>query len=110
MEKTIVDIENSNDFTCRVDIVTSDEIGNTIQAFNSLIGQVQASFKEALQGTIRVTESVQSLSGIAFQVANGSALQNYEASKMASAMQEMELRIEHVSSNARDALDVSPVR
>ena len=107
MRQAIVAIQDSNDFTRRVDVTSRDEIGQTVEAFNQLVGKVQGSLKDILHGVNEVSGSAHTLSSAAQQVAAGSAQQSEAASSMAAAVEEVTVSITHVSDNARDAFTLS---
>lgn len=107
MQQTIFAIESSNDFTSRVEVTGRDEISHTAEAFNRLVGKVQGSLQEILNGVNDVSGSAQSLSFAAQQVAAGSARQSEAASSMAAEVEEVTVSIGHVSDNAREALGLS---
>lgn len=107
MRQTILSIESNNDFTRRVETRGRDEIGQTVEAFNRLVGRVQGSLQQILHSVNDVSGSAHTLSSSSRQVATGSAHQSEAASSMAAAVEEMTVSIGHVSDNAREALSLS---
>jgi len=107
MQKEIVEISNTCDFTRRVAVNGNDEIGQTVRAFNDLMGSLQTAFRQFHDGIDKVAESSHSLSAASQQVASGSITQSDAASAMAATVQQVTVSIAHVSEGAQEALRLS---
>ena len=107
MRVTITEVEKSGDFTRRVPVSAQDEVGQTAQAFNNLMAELQQALGQVLGSVGQVSDSAQSLSGSSQQVATSSTHQSEATSSMAAAVEEMTVSINHVSDSAREALEIS---
>lgn len=107
MQKAIVEISNSGDFTRRVAVHGEDEIGQTARSFNELMGSLQTAFRQLHDGIENVAESSHSLSASSQKVANGSTSQSEAASAMAATVEQITVSIAHVSEGAFEALRIS---
>ncbi len=107
LRTAIVEISSTGDFTRRVKVSSSDEIGQTANSFNELMGSLQAAFRQVHSDIEKVAASSHSLSESSQQVANGSTSQSEAASAMASTVEQVTVSISHVSEGAREALKIS---
>ncbi len=107
MRATITEVEKSGDFTRRVPVSAQDEVGQTAQAFNNLMAELQQALGKVLVSVGQVSGSAQTLSGSSQQVASSSTHQSEATSSMAAAVEEMTVSINHVSDSARQALEIS---
>ena len=107
MRATIAEVEKSGDFTRRVPVSAQDEVGQTAQAFNNLMAELQQALGKVLVSVGQVSGSAQTLSGSSQQVASSSTHQSEATSSMAAAVEEMTVSINHVSDSARQALEIS---
>lgn len=107
MQKEIVEISNTRDFTRRVAVDSNDEIGQTVRSFNDLMGNLQTAFRQVKDGIDKVAESSQSLSTSSQQVANGSTTQSDASSAMAATVEQVTVSISHVAEGAQEALRLS---
>ena len=100
MRSTMVDIGKSGDFTRRIPIESNDEVGQTVRAFNELIGNLQTTLHE-------LHDSSNGLSSASHQVASSSAQQSEASSSMAATVEQITVSINHVSESSREALAFS---
>lgn len=107
MRTAIVDISSTGDFTRRVSVNSSDEIGQTARLLNDLIGNLQTAFRKVHDDIERVAESSQSLSTASKQVARGSVNQSSATTAMAESIEKVTVSIASVSAGAREALRIS---
>ncbi|MBT1072652.1 methyl-accepting chemotaxis protein [Pelotalea chapellei] len=107
MRTTITDVEQTGDFTSRVTVTSTDEVGVTAQAFDDLMIALQQTFKEVLESVAKVLESSQSIWSTSSQVSVSVSNQSISTSAMAAAVEEMTVSISHVSDRAREALEIS---
>jgi methyl-accepting chemotaxis protein len=107
MQRAIVEISDSGDFTRRVAVDSDDEIGKTARSFNELMGTLQKAFRDMHDGIGKVAESTHALSRSSRQVASGSTSQSEAATAMASAVEEVTVSINMVSGSANEALQTS---
>lgn len=107
MRTTMIDIGKSGDFTQRIAIESKDEIGQTVLAFNQLIGNLQTTLHELHDGIDKLLDSSNGLSSASHQVASSSAHQSEASSSMAATIEQITVSINHVSESAREALEFS---
>lgn len=104
MRRAIVAVAANNDFTLRVPVTSRDEAGQTAQAFNQLIEQMQSSLREVLDNAARISSAAHSAAEVARQVSDASDNQSESASAMAAAIEEMTVSITHINELTQDAL------
>ena len=107
MQSMIVEVGKSGDFTRRIAVDSRDEVGQTVRAFNDLMGSLQTTFREVHDSIDKVLDASRSLSSSSQQVATSSAHQSESASAMAAAVEQVTVSINHVSEGAREALVIS---
>jgi methyl-accepting chemotaxis protein len=107
LRDAMVSIETDKDFTQRVPSSGSDEISQTAQSFNRMIGEVQRAIKD-------IHSSVASLRSVSASVANaskvvvaGSAEQSNSSTSIAATIEEMTISIRAVANSADDVLNVT---
>ena len=105
MRKAIVKVVGENDFTIRADVKTHDEAGQTAQAFNQLLEQMQSSLREVLDSAAKISDAAHQAADVSRQVSDASSNQSESASAMAAAIEEMTVSITHINDSTRDALD-----
>lgn len=102
---TIVSVANSSDFTQRAEVTGKDEMGQTAQAFNSLLSHVQGSLREVLENAENISAAAQRTADASQQVADSSGNQSEAAATMAAAIEEMTVSISHINESMHDALN-----
>ena len=107
MQSTMVEVGSSGDFTRRIAVDSSDEVGQTARSFNNLMGSLQTTLREMHDNIDKVLDASRSLSASSQQVATSSAHQSESASAMAAAVEQVTVSINHVSDGAREALEIS---
>src|SRR3989338_3982588 len=107
MQSTMVEVGSSGDFTRRIAVDSSDEVGKTARSFNNLMGSLQTTLHEMHDNIDKVLDASRSLSASSQQVATSSAHQSESASAMAAAVEQVTVSINHVSDGAREALEIS---
>ncbi|WP_341674758.1 methyl-accepting chemotaxis protein [Niveibacterium sp. SC-1] len=104
LRSSIVSVAVSSDFTVRADESARDELGQTAQAFNRLLGSVQQSLQDVLSHAQRIADSAAEASTASEKMALSSNSQSDAASTMAAAIEEMTVSISHISDSMNDAL------
>ncbi|MDR1351123.1 MAG: methyl-accepting chemotaxis protein [Zoogloeaceae bacterium] len=107
VRNTTVRIARDNDLQARVDYRASDEVGEMVEAFNGMLGKLQASFQDITGRVKEVNEAVNNFSTAAQQVAASSASQSSSTSAMAASVEEMTVSINTVASSAGDAQSIA---
>jgi methyl-accepting chemotaxis protein len=100
-------IEHDNNLKLRVDYKSTDEVGEMVVAFNSMMDKLQASFQDIQQRMGEVNGAVANFSTAAQQVAASSASQSSSTSAMAASVEQMTVSINTVSSSAGEAQDLA---
>ena len=107
MRATMITVEKNGDFTQRIPVSSTDEVGQTAKSFNELMATLQQAFSQVLDNVDQVSGSAQTLSGSSSQVATSSGYQSEATASMAAAVEQMTVSINHVSDSAREALEIS---
>ncbi|BCB26431.1 methyl-accepting chemotaxis protein [Sulfurimicrobium lacus] len=107
MQTTIGEVEQSSDFSKRVPIDSSDEVGQTAKSFNELMGVLQHSFGVIQDNVTQVSGAAHRLSAVADQVASSSEQGSDDSAEMAATVEEVTVSINHISESAREALSIS---
>jgi methyl-accepting chemotaxis protein len=102
LQKAMHEIEDSGDFTRRVNVSGSDEIGQTAATFNHLIGALQETLCEILDHTAQLDVAATDLAITAQQVAKSSEMTSESSSAMATAVEEMTVSVSQISLSARE--------
>jgi methyl-accepting chemotaxis protein len=103
----IVQIQNDNDLTRRLEISGKDEVGQVAEAFNHLVGNLQSIIHQVNANALQVLHLSEQLAATSSQVASGSEQQSESASSMAAAVEEMTVSIDQVAEHAREAQNIS---
>ena len=95
------------DLTNRVTVQGSDEVAQTAQAFNDLIGSFQQAVRQVLNEANAVSDASKDLSNSTQVVAAGSNKQAEAASAVAATMEQMTVSIASISENAQHVKETS---
>lgn len=107
LRSAIVRVEKDGDFTQRIGIEGTDEVGETARAFDQLMVSMRQTLSSILSLSELVASSAQSLSGASAHLASSANTQSKSAESMAAAVEEMTRSTEVVSRNAERALQIS---
>ena len=99
----VLQVRDTLDFRLRAPTTRRDEIGETAEAFNSLVQQLQSSFQSIRTSVENVDQAIESMAANTSQIARSSEVQSEAAASMAAAVEEMTVSINHVSDRAREA-------
>ncbi len=97
----------SGDLTNRVSVQGRDEVAETAQAFNDLIGSFQQAVRQVLNEANAVSDASKDLSSSTQVVAAGSNKQAEAASAVAATMEQMTVSIASISENAQQVKETS---
>jgi methyl-accepting chemotaxis protein len=100
---TMERITADNDLTYRVDLHSTDEMGQLAKSFNALIGRMHDTLSTVSHDAGGVLSTASAVAAAASQVAESSAKQANATSATAAAVEEMTVSINTVSSNAEEA-------
>jgi methyl-accepting chemotaxis protein len=107
MRSTIINVGKTGDFTQRVSIAHSDEVGETAVAFDALMGSLQQTLSLVLNSAAKVLVSAQTLSSASGHLATSASSQSESTATMAAAVEQMTVTTNQVSDSAKEALDIS---
>jgi len=107
LQATMGAVEQSGDFTRRVDVSGSDEVGQTASSFNQLLTTMQNTLGEILDETNQLDNAATELATIAQQVAQSSGMTSETSSAMAASVEEMTVSINHVAESAQETSKIT---
>lgn len=107
MRATIAEVEKNGDFTRRIQAGGDDEVGQAANSFNQLMSTVQSMLRQILGNIENVSDAARSLAASATQVAAGSERSSEAALNMAATVEEVTVSINHISTSAREAMNIS---
>ncbi|HEX8947507.1 MAG TPA: methyl-accepting chemotaxis protein [Dissulfurispiraceae bacterium] len=107
MRETITAVEQRSDFTQRIGVSSTDEVGETAKAFDNLMSALQQTVGQVLASVAKVSASSQALTSASGNLAQSSSNQTMSTSAMAAAIEEMTVSINHISGSAHEALEIS---
>ncbi|MDO8958301.1 MAG: methyl-accepting chemotaxis protein [Rhodocyclaceae bacterium] len=107
MRKIIIQVGENDDLTQRIAISSTDEVGETAQAFDGLMVNLQQIIGQMIESSDKISAFAKSLSSSSSHLAARSSSQSESTSAMAAAVEEMTVSINHISDSAREALDIS---
>jgi len=103
MHQVIGDIAEHADLTRRLQVVGSDELAQTGQAFNSMMDRFQALVGELGRAVEQLASSSEEMSSISQQVSHSAGAQEEQVIMVATAINEMTAAIQEVAGNALNA-------
>ena len=101
------EVERSGDFTRRVAVSGSDEVGQTAASFNQLMVTLQKTLSEILGHANHLDAAASELSTTAQQVAKSSEMTSESSSAMAAAVEEMTVSITHINENMQETSEIT---
>ncbi len=107
MQAVIGEIEHSSDFTRRVPVLGSDEVGSTAASFNALMQTIQSTLHVILDNVGELSNASHALTISSEQLAGTSAKQAKAAAAIAVTVEEVTSSISGMSEKGREAHDVS---
>jgi methyl-accepting chemotaxis protein len=107
IQRTLVHVSRSLDFTQRAPVGHNDEIGLTAQAFNELLARLQSHLRTLLNGAREVANASRQMAEAAEQVSGAAEVQSEASSHVASTVQQMAVSIDQVSGSAQQAYDLA---
>jgi methyl-accepting chemotaxis protein len=103
LRRLISKAEKDSDLTVSSDLDSSDEIGQTAQAFNKMLEKFRNIVGEVVGSSSQLTLSVDKLTTVTELNSEGVAKQQSETDQAATAMNEMAATVQEVSRNAAEA-------
>jgi methyl-accepting chemotaxis protein len=95
------------DLTARLDITSSDELGEITKAFNEVAGGMQQLIGSVQQSAQEVAAATRRLADASSSIRESTAAQSDAAAGMAAAVEQMTVGVDHISTSAQDAQKVS---
>lgn len=107
MQKMMLQIKNSSDFTLRLNNQFHAEIGETADSFNALITSMQSILRQLLADANEVSQAAQSLSAASSQTVDSSHQQSVAATSIATTIDQVNANIGRLTDSAHVALNIS---
>ena len=103
LRQTVAGIEHDLDLTRQVKAANRDEVGDTVEAFNKLIGRLRDTLGQIQHRAASVMTSASSLASASSQVSASSVHQSESASDMAATVEQMTVGIGHMADRTNEA-------
>ena len=103
LTKTMSQAANENDLSMRMQISTQDEIGETANAFNSMLEKFQNIVAQVDGSAAQMSAAAEELSAITKDNVSEIREQSLQTDQVATAITEMSSTVQEVSSNASEA-------
>lgn len=107
MRDTMKLIEQDADLTQRLQVESSDEIGQLATAFNGMLEHFSASLRQVGETITQLNESTTRISQVAGQTSVAAGQQRSETESVVNAMRELEVTAQQVQQGATDAAQAS---
>ncbi len=107
LQTAMSEIECCGDFTQRVDVSGSGEVGQTGVSFNKLLDSLQKALREILEHTARLEAATSELTATAQQAAKNSEMTSETSSSMAASVEEMSVSVTHINENAQGTYEIT---
>lgn len=107
MRSAITQVETQHDFTIRIPVSGTDEVGEAALSFNKLLAATQHCLGQILGSVSKVSDAARGLSAASAQVAASSTQQSEATASMAAAIEELTAGVNHLSGSAHAARDIS---
>jgi methyl-accepting chemotaxis protein len=104
LSKGIAEIEQNSDLTYRLDVASSDEIGEASQALNSMLIKFHAGIKDVAENASQIATTAEQTSVISNQNNALITEQQDQTALVATAMEEMTCTVEEVAGNIGNAV------
>ena len=101
LQTTIVAVGQQSDLRLRATVSGTDEIAETAQAFNQMMGRVQLFFAELTHAVSQLAAASEQMSTISHQVSNTAFEQEQQANMIATAVNQMSAAIQEVANSAQ---------
>ena len=107
LQKTIALIQSDNNLTHRIVVEGENEIAETGNSFNLLIGSMQVIINNVIESSKQVRQSTTQLSAASLKITHSSQSQNEAAASTAAAVEQMTVSISEVAATAADVHKLS---
>jgi methyl-accepting chemotaxis protein len=103
LNKTMKDVEDSNDLTLRSEVNSKDELGDMARAFNAMLEKFEALIKQVSSSSTQLATASEKISVVAQDSAKNVEQQRMETAMVATAINEMTATVHEVAQNAQNA-------
>lgn len=100
IESTIAEASTNLDFVARGDVISGDETGKALIAFNGLLSRLRESIGSIRESVEQMTSATEEVDQSSRKIARNSQLQSDASANMASAMEEMTVSVSMVAEQA----------
>ncbi|MBL0039086.1 MAG: methyl-accepting chemotaxis protein [Nitrosomonadales bacterium] len=107
LQETIALIQSDNNLTHRIVVEGENEIAETGNSFNLLIGSMQVIINNVIESSKQVRQSTTQLSAASLKITHSSQSQNEAAASTAAAVEQMTVSISEVAATAADVHKLS---
>ena len=107
MKESMREVSTSLDFTQRISASSNDEIGQALDAYNSLLDRLNGNLKAIKDEVNHVTRSAEQMTDTADKISSGSSVQSEAASSMAGSIEQLTASINRIADRARDTRDLA---
>ena len=107
MKDSMLEVSTTLDFTKRIDASSNDEIGQAVDACNSLLTRLNTNLKQIKEQVNQVSESAADMASTADKISSGSSIQSEAASSMVASIEQLTVSINHIADRARDTRDLA---
>jgi methyl-accepting chemotaxis protein len=107
LRETIALIQSDNNLTHRIEVEGENEIAETGNSFNLLIGSMQVIINNVIESSKQVRLSTAQLSTYSLKITQSSQVQNEAAASTAAAVEQMTVSISEVAATAADVHKLS---
>jgi methyl-accepting chemotaxis protein len=107
MNKAMSEIEHSGDLTTKLELKSSDEMGQMAGSFDAMIDKFHQIIKEIHTSTEQLASASEELSASSVQIAEGTKDQSTRASQVSTAAQQMSATLTEVVQNVSGASDAA---
>ncbi|MEI7431112.1 MAG: methyl-accepting chemotaxis protein [Betaproteobacteria bacterium] len=103
IRNSIHEVSDNNDFRKTVNIQSSDEVGQTATAFNTLLSSLRATLEGLQKSISTIDDSAKQLETNAQESSRAAEVNSNSAATMAASIEEMSVSINHVADSAKHA-------
>ena len=107
LTQTIDQAASSNDLSMRIDIDSSDEIGQTARSFNAMLDKFQDIVHRVNDSSVHMTTASEQLATITHETARDIQEQTRQTDQVAKAMNQMTSSVHDVAANANQAAEAA---
>lgn len=100
LRDTITDISETANLTMRAEVTGNDEIAETAEGFNKMLGRIHSLVTDVTQASAALASAAEEMHNISSQVATTATEQEHQTTQIATAVTEMSAAIQEVAQNA----------